>query len=402
MSNPISLALVGCGGISGAHLVGYRDLFTRGCREFTVTACCDISEAAARKRAGEIAEFQGSEPKVFTDINDLIKANIAEAADICLPHWLHHSVGIALLEGGLHVLVEKPIGITIRATRKIIEAGKTRGKVVATAEQIRRMLGARACEWAINDQKMIGDVHTVHIRNITHGPFDYSNPAMIWRGFKTTNGGGMIMDSGAHTTDMMIYILGEVDDVYCNMQTLDDRTIENVPVLGSGKVDVEDTWTAAIRFKSGATVNWSYSRQIHGEPDRAGLFYGTEGTISDPGNVMHPFQTGGDVYPAGKNAKPILSKDLQIMYLANLPGDEKERLFPYGCTNGIGIEIWDFVNAVANDRKPEMDGYDGLISKTLCECCFESATIGQTVKFEDVLEGKIDAYQKPINKYWGL
>jgi len=394
--------MVGCGGISGAHLAGYRDLFTRGCREFVVTACCDISEAAAQRRAEEIAEFQGTRPEVYIHTSDLVKAGVAEAADICLPHWLHHSVGVALLEGGLHVLIEKPIGITIRASKKIIEAGEAHGKVVATAEQIRRTVGARSCEWAINREKMIGDVHTVHIRNITHGPFDYTNPAMIWRGFKTTNGGGMIMDSGAHTTDMMIHLLGAVDDVYCNMQTLDDRVVADVPVLGSGKVDVEDTWTAAIRFKGGATANWSYSREIHGEPDRAGVFYGTEGTIRDPGNVMHPFQTGGDVYPAGDNARPIMAKDLQILYLASLPGDEKERLFPYGCTNGIGIEVWDFVNAVATGRKPEMDGNDGLVSKALCVCCFESATIGQTVKFQDVLEGRIETYQAPINERWGL
>ena len=402
MSDSIKLALVGCGGISGSHLGGYRDLFARGCREFEVTACCDVSGDAAKKRAGEIAAFQGKQPAVFTDAEALIKADVAEAADICLPHWLHHSVGVPLIEGGMHILVEKPIGITVRASKKIIDAGKAHGKVVATAEQVRRNVGARSCEWAINHEKMIGDVHTVHVRNITHGPFDYTNPAMIWRGFKITNGGGMIMDSGAHFADMMVYLFGEVEDAYCDMKTLDTRTVGNVPVIGSGQVDVEDTWTATIRFKRGTVVNWAYSRETHGNPDRSGVYYGTGGTMVDPGNVMHAFQTGGDVFPAGEKARPIPAKDLQVMYLASLPGAEKDRLFPYGCTNSMGIEVWDFVNAIATGRKPEMDGQDGLVSKTLCVCCFESAARGEVVKFKDVIDGKIETYQKPINDHWGL
>ncbi|MDP6775652.1 MAG: Gfo/Idh/MocA family oxidoreductase [Candidatus Latescibacteria bacterium] len=402
MSKGVKLALVGCGGISGAHLVGYRDLHSRGCRDFEVTACCDVSEQAATTRAEEIAAYQGSEPAVFTDVGDLVKAGVSEAADVCLPHWLHHGVGTALIEGGMHVLIEKPIGITVRASKQIIEAGNAHGKVVAVAEQVRRNVGARSCEWAINEEKMIGDVHTVHARNITDAPFDYTNPAMIWRGFKITNGGGMIMDSGAHFADMMVYLFGDVVDAYCVMETLDDRMVENVPVIGSGRVDVEDTWSAVIRFKRGTVINWSYSRQIHGDPDRSGIYYGTEGTMVDPGNVMHPFQTGGDVYPAGNGAKPITARDLQVMYLANLPGDEKDRLFPYGSTNCMGIEVWDFVEAIATGRKPEMDGTDGLVSKTLCVCCFESATAGEVVRFDDVLEGKIEAYQKPINDHWGL
>ncbi|MDP6775960.1 MAG: hypothetical protein QGI83_04265, partial [Candidatus Latescibacteria bacterium] len=60
--------------------------------------------------------------------------------------------------------------------------------------------------------------------------------------------------------DMMTHLFGKVQDVYCAMDTLDDRTVENVPVIGSGRVDVEDTWTATIRFKDGPVVTWAYSR----------------------------------------------------------------------------------------------------------------------------------------------
>ena len=96
------------------------------------------------------------------------------------------------------------------------------------------------------------------------------------------------------------------------------------------------------------------------------------------------------------------SEEIQSEYLATLAEEEKARLFPYGATDGFAVEAWDFVNAVATGRRPEMDGYDGLRAKALCECCYESAVAGSPVKFEDVLTGKINAYQEPIDDFWGI
>ena len=55
----VKLALVGCGGISRAHVKGYADLYARGCRDFEVVACCDVRAESAALRADEIAEYQG-------------------------------------------------------------------------------------------------------------------------------------------------------------------------------------------------------------------------------------------------------------------------------------------------------------------------------------------------------
>jgi hypothetical protein len=68
----------------------------------------------------------------------------------------------------------------------------------------------------------------------------------------------------------------------------------------------------------------------------------------------------------------------------------------------MAIETWEFIDAIATGRKPEMDARDGLMAKTLCVCCFESATLGEAVRFQDVLDGVIDTYQKPINDHWDL
>ncbi len=69
MAEQIRLALVGCGGISAAYIRGYQDLYTRGCRDFTVTACCDTNAAAAEQRAREIGEYQGTQLRVYSDVD---------------------------------------------------------------------------------------------------------------------------------------------------------------------------------------------------------------------------------------------------------------------------------------------------------------------------------------------
>ena len=406
MSDGVKLALVGCGGISGAHVRGYKDLYTRGCREFEVTACCDVQAESAETRAQEIAEFQGSKPKVYTDVQDLIRSGAAQAADICVPHCFHHTVAIPLLEGGIHAMIEKPLGLTVKASQRIIQAAEASGCVLATGENVRRDLTARSCTWAINERRLIGDVRLVSIQAVNYGPFDFTRPAAKWRGIKVLTGGGMIMDSGAHFADMIQVLFGEPDEVYCSMASYDGRTIEDAPVVGTVPADVEDTWHAVIQFKAderhphGPVVTWTYSRSLYAEKVRQASYYGSEGTMLDLGFPFHPFQGGGNCVLA--DGSEVSSEQIQADYLAGLSEEEKAQRLPYGATDGFAIEVWDFVNAIATGRKPEMDGMDGLRAKALCESCYESATLGKPVKYADVLEGRIDAYQAPIDEYWGL
>lgn len=398
---PTKLALVGCGGISGAHVSGYKDLVKRGCNEFSYVACCDTNEENAKKRAAELKEIQGGkEPKVFASVEALLKADAAEAADVCLPHCFHHSASCELLEGGLHVMCEKPVGITVAATKKIIETAKKKKKVLATAENVRRYLGARASKWALTEKKIIGDVRAVHVQFINNSPFDITKYAMKWRVVKKLVGGGMIMDSGAHFTDMMIHLFGEVDTVSCVLRAHDNRVVEDLPMIGTAKADVEDAWHAVIQFKSGLYTTWTYSRCFPGETASSALYYGSEGMMKDHGFPFHCFQSGGSaILPDNKT---ITREQIQQDYLMQLPQKDRDRLFPYGCTDGFGVEIWDFVDAIRSKRKPEMDGEDGLRAKALCEACYESATLGKPVKYGDVLSGEIRTYQKPIDEFWKI
>ncbi|MDF3056538.1 MAG: oxidoreductase domain protein [Rariglobus sp.] len=397
---PIRLALIGCGGISGAHIDGFKELVKGGCKDIVYSACYSRREQDARRKAREIAEIQGFEPRVFTEINALIAAGIADGADLCLPHYMHHQLGIQVLDGGLHAMIEKPLGLTIKASRLIIDAARRNNRILATAENIRRGLSARACAWAIKERKLIGDIREVHVADLGFGKFDYDNPILKWRGLKLLTGGGMIMDSGAHFADMQMVLFGEPDEISCHMSTNDTRTISDAPIFGDVMPTVEDAWHAVIRFRNGTSVIWSYSRSFPGATLRHARYFGSKGSMEDLGNGFHSFEGGANTILADQSI--VSNGEVEREYLATLGDEEKKRLFPFGCTHSFGIEIWDFADSIRNRRKPELDGEDGLRAKALCEACFESATLGRPVKYADVLSGKISEYQNPINKYWKI
>ncbi len=372
-----------------------------GCREFRVTACCDPIRERAENRAAAIAEFQGRKPAVFASVEALKRADVAQAADLCLPHYAHHLVAIDLLDSGFHVLVEKPLGLTVRASRAMIAAAERAQRILATAENVRRDLAPRAWTWALREQKLAGDIHLGVVQAVAFRLFNLEDSAFVWRNVKLLGGGGMIMDSGAHFADMLQVLFGEPETITCRTEALDRRPLRDVPVLGTAECDVEDTWHAVIRFPDGPEVAWTYSRSLPGRALQNAMFFGTQGTVLAKGFPFHPFQGGGEAHLAG--GRVVSNEEVLEEYRAALSEDEERTLFPYGCTGGFAVEIYDFIRAVRTGGAPEMDGIAGLRAKALCEACFESAALdGRVVRYGDVLSGNVRNYQAPIDAYWGL
>ena len=97
----LQLALVGCGGMAGAHVRGLAELAEAGIDDIQVVACCDLVATQARQRATEIAEFQGREPAVYTNVERMLThAEGLDAVDICALHSQHHVLAVACLGGG--------------------------------------------------------------------------------------------------------------------------------------------------------------------------------------------------------------------------------------------------------------------------------------------------------------
>jgi UDP-N-acetyl-2-amino-2-deoxyglucuronate dehydrogenase len=406
----IRLAIVGCGVIASRHVVALQELRERGRDEVEVVAVCDLDEAAAERLAGEVEAKLGARPAVRTDYRQVLDRREADALDICLPHGLHHGVAVQAMEAGLHVLCEKPLGVTVRASRAMAEAADRTGKVLSTAVPYRRLIGQRTLRWLLNDSGIIGRPTTFVHQLIRARPAQSTGqatpPHMVWRRDRLMSGGGPAMDSGFHYCDSIRYLLGDVEKVYAELRELSSGQPRG---LAEAR---EDTLFATFTFKSGVVGTWSWGTATAGLPLVNVVFYGSQGSVHDTSepspSIYHLFwrnpprlvESGLVTRPDGST---IPLEQLEQQYLAGLADEEREAQFPGGTMDGFAIEIWDFVEAVRGRRaRPEVDGWEGLRSLAVCHAIYESATSGQPVRVDDVAAGKVDAYQRPIDEHWGL
>ena len=95
--------------------------------------------------------------------------------------------------------------------------------------------------------------------------------------------------------------------------------------------------------------------------------------------------------------------EVERMYLDSLSPEQREFLFPGGTDDGFAVEIWEFLELLRGNRQTaEVDGREGIRSLALGEAIYESAFTGDVVHVDDILSGKRDTYQAPINAHWQL
>ena len=396
----LKLAIVGCGGMAGGHLRAYGLIKEKEPSKFIFAAMCDPVVESAKRFAEQAAVFQGFKPRVYARVDDMLAEEKLDAADICTPHSDHHVAGIACLNAGVNVMVEKPFGVTVKASKAIIAAAEKNGKVAATAENIRRGPSQRTSHWVLNEAKLLGTPRLFYAQHAS-----WQDPSAErkwhWRVEKLMGGGGMVMDSGAHFCDTVRYLYGDPDTVYARVQQL-----EKWPHRKGAETVMdsrEDTWVATITFQSGVVGVWSWTMAAPGYTYTNVVHYGSHGCILDHGDVFHgPFGNSEVIIQDGVNRIVTPMAEMQRQFLAQLDEAKRNALFPHGFTEGVVIECYDFLDAVEKKRKPEVDGWAGMKAKAICEAIYESAYIGEAVRYGDVLSGKVEAYQKPINEHWGL
>jgi UDP-N-acetyl-2-amino-2-deoxyglucuronate dehydrogenase len=396
----LKLAIVGCGGMARGHLRAYGLIKEKEPEKFEFSAMCDPIAESAGGFAEQAASYQGFRPKVYVDLQDMLANEDLDAADICTPHSEHHVVGIECLDAGVDVMIEKPFGVTIKASKAIIEAAERNGKIAATAENIRRGLSQRTSYWLLNEAKVLGKPRLFYAQHAS-----WRNPSderrWHWRVDKWIGGGGMVMDSGAHFCDTIRYLYGDPDTIYAKVQQLEKWAHKKGEKIVMD--DREDTWVATITFKNGVVGVWSWTMAAPGSVFTNVVHYGSKGCILDHGDVFHgPFSSAEVIIQDGARKIVTPMSEFQKQFLEQLDEDKKNAMFPHGFTEGVVIECYDFLDAIERKRKPEVDGEVGMKTKAICESIYESACIGQAVRYEDVLSGKIEEYQKPINEHWGL
>ena len=394
----VNLALVGCGGIAGAHLRRYETLIDKGEDRFRIVATVDSDISRAKAFADQIHAKTGWQVNTYRNVDQLLNSESnLDGADICSPHGLHHVLACDLLKGGVNILCEKPIGVTVKASKKIIAAAKRYKKIAANAEQCRRSVGQRTIHWAFNSGLLGTPRLWYAIRSSWQDPADHPN--WHWRVDRKLGGCGMVMDSGAHWVDTMRYWFGEIESVYARVEQMEERPHKKGDKLV--KDAREDFWTSIFNFKSGVIGTWSWTISAPGKGFTQLTLTGSKGTIVDS-DIFHPSASQANGEAQLIDGTTYSMPKLQRMYLDTLSQKQKDRLFPYGLTDGMALELWDFIDALSIGRDVEIDATEGLNSKAVSEAIYESGKSGQVVKVRDVISGKVNAYQKDVDRMWKL
>lgn len=394
----IKLGLIGCGLIvHRAHIKAYKEIMEKDVNLFEIVATCDLQEESARNIAGQITTFQkGKTPKVYTDYKSMLKTESLDAVTVATPHFAHHEPVIYALNSSVHVVVEKPFAITVKAGQKMVNAAEKNRCILACAEPIRRSVHSRMIDWAINKAHLIGDM-----RFFLYNKVGYNLEVVVgtpWRHQKIMAGGGWVFDGEVHYIDFLRMVFGDVTEVYAKI-----RNFEPIRYLdwaqGTGlktkpvQSDVEDTSFAILTFKSGLIASFIWTAAAVGEPVTIVNYYGSEGSLVSREESFNIKNKGGNV---------ISSDDLQKRFMENLRQDEKRRLFPLQMTNSDSIAFYDFFDSIVNKRTPEISGREALAAQAICDAILESDAKGQAVSIKDIMESRIDTYQREINEYWKI
>lgn len=190
-----------------------------------VSSSSDRARAVARQLGAAIAA---------DDLRSLDPVDV-DVVHLVTPNALHAPHAIRALERGLHVVVEKPMAVTVDEGRRMVAAARAADRLLAVAHCMAWAPPVRAASELVAD----GAIGTPVELRIAAG-FDY-RPVAAWRQVTSTeDGGGPWMDLGPHAVDAAVRIMGPVASVSCVI----DRLVHQYPA--------EDTVTALLRFASGS------------------------------------------------------------------------------------------------------------------------------------------------------
>jgi predicted dehydrogenase len=411
----ISLAIVGCGGMGHRHLYGLGELARAGRRPFGLVGVCDPNGENAASLARAAAEQLGGAdaPVVARDLEELA-ARVPElqAVDICADPRHHHTLAADALGRGWHVMVEKPMGLTVRACHVIREAAASVGRWVAVAENYRRDPINRLAR-ALLDAGAIGAP-----RLALHTSIGGSNRILIstWRHQKLAS--GVLLDVGVHYADMLEYLLGEVESVTAQTRLHEPVRVstgtegQNTssfyarwPLPPQTTCTAEDAAYALLTFRSGAVCQYIEDHAGHGRSLWQRSIFGGRGSLEIPNDrTGQPLRLTLDDGKALDDARVLdLVPEFRLdeITAALFGGDRLWRYdFPFVETDRkiIAIEYHDFADAIDRNRAPEVGPEAGTRACALSYALLESGHAGHPVPVEEVLTGRIDAYQSEIDE----
>lgn len=224
----LKVGIIGCGMVARYHANAIRRN-----RYITLVGACSKSLSSAEKFCTEFPEA-----KLYQDYEKMLEDKGIDAVAVCSPSGNHYAQARQALEAGKHVIIEKPLCLDLKDADCLIGLAKRKNLEICCISQSRFSDAARTIKAAVEDGSLGKVVNfSLMMRYMrTQAYYDQAD----WRGTYAYDGGGVLMNQGVHSIDLLCYFLGKPKSVMGYAKTV----LRNI--------EVEDTGAAALEFENGA------------------------------------------------------------------------------------------------------------------------------------------------------
>ena len=349
----LGIGIVGCGMIARFHVRALNDI--PGTR---VTALFDQVPAAAEKLQKEAHEKWDIRCDTTADMDTMLKRKDVDIVIITTPSGKHMEPAVAAAQAGKHVVVEKPMEITLERCDRIISAcdqnnvklctifpsrfgdANVELKKAVTSNRFGRLtLGETTCKWW-REQSY----------------YDQGG----WRGTWALDGGGALMNQAIHNVDLLLWMMGDATHVMGFTSTLAHERIE-----------VEDTAVACLRFKSGALGVIQATTSVWPGYPKTIAIHGDQGSaeIEQDDLLRWDFKA------------PQPGDDALRQRFAQKVGASGGSSDPSAISHvGHARQLADFVEAIQKGRPPQVDGREGRKAVEVILAVYEAQRTGKQVQ----------------------
>jgi UDP-N-acetyl-2-amino-2-deoxyglucuronate dehydrogenase len=395
VSVPVRFAVVGCGVIGRLH----AEVLAAG-ETTALSVLVDIDPAAAIGVADHVVDlFGGQAPAVVTSLSEALARDDVDAVAVCVPSGLHTQVSVAVLESVRHLVVEKPLDVSVAAAAAIADAAAAvpAGTVATVISQHRFDPGSVAVHRAIADGRF-GRV-TSAVATVSWWRSQTYYDSGDWRGTWALDGGGALMNQGVHTVDLLLWFLGRPIDV-----------VAHTALLAHERLEVEDTVAAVVRFESGALATLHATTAAYPGLTVRLQVMGDEGSAvidNDRLFYFHSRPQGGAWAEGGAGVGPdrgLGGSDNQAAAVVG-PEESGRQLGGGPGTSAMFIghnrQYQDVVDAILTGRPPRVTVEDALLALATVQAVYESARSGAPVRVSDILDGTVIPSPAPTSHVAG-
>lgn len=246
----IRFGIVGAGRIADSYVAAFEKT-----KNASLTAVADVQNAAAKAMADKVgcASFQSHE--------ELLKSGLVDAVIVSTPPSTHEKICVEFLESHVPVLCEKPVSLSGDSARLIRKKSREHKTPFTMGSKF------RYAEDVVRARNIVASGILGEIILFENTFMSYVNMASRWNAQSEISGGGVLIDNGTHSIDIMRYFLGPLAAIHV--------------VAGNKlqKLAVEDTVHATLRAQSGATGRIDLSWSINKQCDDYIAIYGSKGTL---------------------------------------------------------------------------------------------------------------------------